>query len=414
MVNELKGYLDEANKSLDHTRDKNCILSRENRWLEEQLSTIKIFGPQASAEKDAWENHEVQREQWLKQMKLHEEKWQSDKREMEQRIDDLTVIASVADRRQTKQAKKAELQELKSRSRQLETENRDLTQRYQAVQDKAERLREDIAVRAAKEEELKKRVAHLERESRLAATPIQAQAVTEESNVALEREEKLKEEQVKKQKADLDGKEAEWKQKISDLQKEKDTWETLAASLRLKAAELSADDVGGLRAEYDRLQRNVEVLEEKQADFISKFVKPAREEALRLAKHKHLMVHELDVAYRQTRMIHQDRWRDFALLGVASFAARHSPLPEVEDARRGSGEKDDQAVYDLTTYWSTVCHSFDIDHACTEVCEDLGSHICAACSNEETADCRYVSQSCFRCRWRSKKNCDWRNLKANK
>ncbi|KAL3694729.1 hypothetical protein R1sor_008380 [Riccia sorocarpa] len=285
---------------------------------------------------------------------------------MEQRIEDLQVIANVNDRRQTKQAEKAEFQELKTRSRQLETENRDLTQRYQAVQDKAERLREDIAVRAAKEEELKKRVAHLERESRLAATPVQAQAVTEESKVALEREEKMKEEvsklqekntaleqakraleetnhklqnwlsgwqtlgeQVKKQKSDLDGKEAEWKQKMSDLQKEKDTWETLAASLRLKTAELSVDDVGGLRAEYDRLQRNVEVLEEKQADFIEKIVKPAREEALRLARHRHMLVQELDVAYRQTRMIHQDRWRDFALLGVASFAVLHHPLPEV-------------------------------------------------------------------------------------
>ncbi|KAL3694728.1 hypothetical protein R1sor_008379 [Riccia sorocarpa] len=73
MVNELKRYLDEANKSLDHTKDKNSTLSRENKRLEKQLSTVKIFGTQASAEKEAWENREVHREQWLKQMKLREE-----------------------------------------------------------------------------------------------------------------------------------------------------------------------------------------------------------------------------------------------------------------------------------------------------------------------------------------------------
>ncbi|KAL3688613.1 hypothetical protein R1sor_014922 [Riccia sorocarpa] len=35
MIDELKGRLDEANKSVDHTRDKNSTLSRENRRLEE-------------------------------------------------------------------------------------------------------------------------------------------------------------------------------------------------------------------------------------------------------------------------------------------------------------------------------------------------------------------------------------------
>ncbi|KAL3701025.1 hypothetical protein R1sor_019047 [Riccia sorocarpa] len=68
--------------------------------------------------------------------------------------------------------------------------------------------------------------------------------------------------QVKEQKAALDRKEVEWKQKISDLQKEKDNWANIATSLRLKAAEISAEDVQGLRQEYDRLQKNLEVLEE--------------------------------------------------------------------------------------------------------------------------------------------------------
>ncbi|KAL3689181.1 hypothetical protein R1sor_015490 [Riccia sorocarpa] len=53
LVNELRENLDEANKSLDHTRDKNSTLSRENRRLEKQLSTVKIFGTQASVEKEA-------------------------------------------------------------------------------------------------------------------------------------------------------------------------------------------------------------------------------------------------------------------------------------------------------------------------------------------------------------------------
>ncbi|KAL3691502.1 hypothetical protein R1sor_005153 [Riccia sorocarpa] len=94
-------------------------------------------------------------------------------------------------------------------------------------------------------------------------------------------------------------------------------------------------------------------------------------------------------------MIHQDRWRDFALLGVAAFAERHHPLPEVDDAMKGTGGKDDQVVYDINTYRPTVCHSYDIEHACTELCQNLGLHICAVSSNDGTADGRYVSHVIF-------------------
>ncbi|KAL3678067.1 hypothetical protein R1sor_021023 [Riccia sorocarpa] len=79
----------------------------------------------------------------------------------------------------------------------------------------------------------------------------------------------------------------------------------------------------------------------------------------------------------------------FALLGVVTFVERHHPLPKVEDG------KADQTVYDINTYWPTVCHSYDTEHVCTELCQDLGSHICAVYSNDGTADGRYVSHVIF-------------------
>ncbi|KAL3693879.1 hypothetical protein R1sor_007530 [Riccia sorocarpa] len=169
------------------------------------------------------------------------------------------------------------------------------------------------------------------------------------------------------------------------------TGETSTGTKAVSLANIGrANDVQGLREECDCLQGNLERLEEKKAEFKKpkpKFVVPAREEALRLW---HMLLQELDVAYRQTRMVHQDRWRDFALLGVASYAERHHPLLEVKDAMRRSGGKEDQSVYDIDTYWPTVCHSFDIEHSCTELCQDLGSHICTAYSNDGTAGWRYV------------------------
>ncbi|KAL3687146.1 hypothetical protein R1sor_013455 [Riccia sorocarpa] len=119
---------------------------------------------------------------------------------------------------------------------------------------------------------------------------------------------------------------------------------------RHEADGVSSEVIAELKQDRERLEREIKVLEEmsiseflhKKEEFFETVVKSAWEEAARIAKHKHMLIQELDVAFRQTRMVHQDRWREFALIGIASSAVWHHPLPDVQDAMLGVTIDDDR------------------------------------------------------------------------
>ncbi|KAL3688424.1 hypothetical protein R1sor_014733 [Riccia sorocarpa] len=101
-------------------------------------------------------------------------------------------------------------------------------------------------------------------------------------------------------------------------------------------------------------------LTEIQAEFTRSFNKHIAPWAVKLLKALHLCELDLHAAYRQTRMVHKERWIEFARYGSASYAMRNIPMPDLESIIVEC--RAEEFMKAIGMYKPLLCDNDDHDH----------------------------------------------------
>ncbi|KAL3695844.1 hypothetical protein R1sor_009920 [Riccia sorocarpa] len=119
-------------------------------------------------------------------------------------------------------------------------------------------------------------------------------------------------------------------------------------------------------------------LTEIQAEFTRSFNERIAPWPVKLLKALHLCELDLHAAYRQTKMVHKERWIEFARYGSASYAMRNIPVPDLESIIvECSAEEFMKAI---GMYKPLPCDNDEHDHICEHGCNSVDCHICRLCA----------------------------------
>ncbi|KAL3681679.1 hypothetical protein R1sor_024635 [Riccia sorocarpa] len=92
----------------------------------------------------------------------------------------------------------------------------------------------------------------------------------------------------------------------------------------------------------------------------------------------HMCELDLHAAYRQTQMIHKERWVEFARYGLAYFAMRSIPTPDLE--RMILENRAEEYIKGFQFYDPLPCDNYDHGHLCDHGCVRIDCHICRVCA----------------------------------
>ncbi|KAL3675487.1 hypothetical protein R1sor_025435 [Riccia sorocarpa] len=96
----------------------------------------------------------------------------------------------------------------------------------------------------------------------------------------------------------------------------------------------------------------------------------------------HMIELDLHAAYRQTRMVHKERWLEFARYGSAYFAMRSIPTPDLE--RMILENRAEEYIKGFQFYDPLPCDNYDHGHLCDHGCVRIDCHICRVCAPAAT------------------------------
>ncbi|KAL3685216.1 hypothetical protein R1sor_003238 [Riccia sorocarpa] len=119
-------------------------------------------------------------------------------------------------------------------------------------------------------------------------------------------------------------------------------------------------------------------LTEIQAEFTRSFNERIAPWAVKLLKALHLCELDLHAAYRQTRMVHKERWIEFARYGSTSYAMRNIPVPDLESIIVEC--RAEEFMKAIGMYKPLPCDNDEHDHICEHGCNSVDCHICRLCA----------------------------------
>ncbi|KAL3696702.1 hypothetical protein R1sor_010778 [Riccia sorocarpa] len=96
----------------------------------------------------------------------------------------------------------------------------------------------------------------------------------------------------------------------------------------------------------------------------------------------HMIELDMHAAYRQTRMVHKERWLEFARYGSAYFAMRSIPTPDLE--RMILENRAEKYIKGFQFYDPLLCDNYDHGHLCDHGCVRIDCHICRVCAPAAT------------------------------
>ncbi|KAL3676291.1 hypothetical protein R1sor_026239 [Riccia sorocarpa] len=125
-------------------------------------------------------------------------------------------------------------------------------------------------------------------------------------------------------------------------------------------------------------QREEEMKRLAEREFRDNFKNDVLPWARELLKAIHVCELDLHAAYKQTRMIHKERWIEFARYGSAFYALRSIPTPDLE--RMIVENRAENYMNKFRFYEPLPCMNEEHDHYCPPGCDIVDGHICRVCS----------------------------------